>query len=156
MNGQLLCSGQKLSTTIHGGNVAVPWQFLGIHASTALVLPFTSMAKSNNVHDYRDVGGSAKQDARAEDERSAFMFRTKAKYHHPWRQWCGAMAVPRHPCLHCISASMHVVPRHPCLHFISASMHVDGIEQRIRLNDAAVVYVIPEVFYRGSNSPLLL
>jgi len=102
MNGQLLCSRQKLSTTIHGGTAFMfrakakhhhPWrqccgamQFLGIHASTALVHPCTSMAKSNDVHDYKDVGGSAKQDARAEDERSAFMFRTKAKYHHRWQR----------------------------------------------------------------------
>jgi len=32
-----------------------------------------------------DLGGRAKQEARAEDERSAFWFQTKAKYLHPCR-----------------------------------------------------------------------
>jgi len=53
MNGHDFCSRQIISTYIHVGNVVMPWQFLGIHAFTALVLPCTSMAGTTNVQDER-------------------------------------------------------------------------------------------------------
>jgi hypothetical protein len=34
--------------------VAVPWQFLGIHAYTAFVLPCTSMAKNDDTNQMSD------------------------------------------------------------------------------------------------------
>ena len=67
------------------------------------------MARNDDVQDerYVVVPWMARNDD-VQDERLALKFPAKAKYLHPCKQYRGAMAILRHPCLHGISASMHV------------------------------------------------
>jgi len=59
MNGQFFCSRQKLSTCIHARNAAVPWQIFCSRQNL-----------STHIHVC-----------------TVFLFQTKTKYRHPWRQW---------------------------------------------------------------------